>query len=111
MLYLIIGLIAATAGGGMVALAKVLKGEKPARAVVLLHGLFAAVVVVLLALDYYNGNSAVGLSLVLYIAAAVGGYYLLFKDLTGKVIPKGMAVGHALIAVASTVILLVKVFL
>lgn len=110
MLYLIIGLIAITAGGGMVALLSVMKSEKPPRIVVVLHGVFASAAVVLLAIAYLNGNDGLVTSLIIYGLAAVGGYYLLFKDLKSPAIPKGPAIAHALLAVAGTVVLLFTVF-
>lgn len=104
MYFIILGLLGVTAVLGLLALMKVLKGERPARAVVFGHGLFAVSVVVMLVVLVLQGDTGVKTSLILYIAAATGGYYLLFKDLKGKEIPKSIALLHAGIASIATVI-------
>ncbi|MEM7551174.1 MAG: hypothetical protein AAF363_15945 [Bacteroidota bacterium] len=96
----------ATAMGGVVALLPILKGGKPARIVVVAHGLFAAIGVIVLIYAYLNNSPAVLYSLIAYVVAALGGYYLLYKDLTGKEIPKSLSFIHAGTAAIGTVLLL-----
>jgi hypothetical protein len=49
-------------------------------------------------------------SIVLFVMAALGGLVLIYRDMTGKSIPKWLAVGHGLIAVAGFIFLLIYTF-
>jgi len=111
MIYLTLGLLGLAAVSGTAAMLKVLKGELPANLVVILHGAFAAAGLIALAVVYFNGNAGVGTSLILYVAAALGGYYLLFKHFKAKAIPKAVSFLHAGTAVVATLILLSYLFL
>ncbi|HRO41575.1 MAG TPA: hypothetical protein PL009_01980 [Flavipsychrobacter sp.] len=107
MLYTIIALFALAAIFGMTLLSYVLKGKETPKGIMVTHGLLAAVALVLL-LTYVFGNKP-GLteSAVLFVIAALGGFVLAARDLTGKRVPKWLAVVHGLIAVAGFIFLLV----
>lgn len=109
-LYLIIGLFALGALIGMYLLALVLQKKETPKSVALIHGLFVAAALVLLII--YNVEHGPGLveSIVLFVVAALGGFVLFMRDLTGKAIPKWLAVGHGLTAVAGFIFLLVYAF-
>jgi zinc transporter ZupT len=109
-LYIIIGLFALGALIGMYLLTLVLQSKETPKAVSFIHGLFVVVAVVML-ITYITKHSPSPIeSLVLFILAALGGLILIYRDLTGKKIPKWLAIAHGLIAVTGFVFLLVFTF-
>ena len=110
MLYYIIAVFALAAILGMTLLSYVLKNKETPRGLMIMHGLFAATGLVLL-LYYVFGNSPGPVeSAVLFVIAALGGFVLAIKDITGKPVPKWLAVTHGLIAVSGFIMLLVFTF-
>jgi hypothetical protein len=109
-LYLVIGLFALGAILGMYVLPVVLQKKETPKFVAFIHGAFVAAALILLII--YNSNHP-GLieSIVLFVVAALGGLVLIIRDLTGKPLPKWLAVGHGLIAVAGFVFLLAYAFM
>ncbi|MFL5752790.1 MAG: hypothetical protein ACJ76F_05240 [Bacteroidia bacterium] len=109
-LYLIIGLFALGAIIGMYLLALVLQKKETPKFVAFIHGAFVATALILLVV--YNNQHGPGLmeSIVLFVVAALGGLVLIVRDLTGKPLPKWLAVGHGLIAVAGFIFLLFFAF-
>lgn len=83
---------------------------KPVLAV--LHGLFAAsgLVVLALAVIKIGAGGAAITALVLFLLAAIGGFSLLSFHLRGQALPGGLVVGHGLLAVAGFLTLLSAVF-
>lgn len=110
LLYTIIALFALGAIIGMYLLALVLQKKETPKFVAFIHGLF--VVAALLLLFYYNSERGPGLmeSIILFVVAAVGGLVLIIRDLSGKSIPRWLAIAHGLIAVAGFVFLLAFAF-
>ena len=110
MLYLTIGLFALAAIIGLIILKNWLTSANTSRTVVYAHGIFAALALVLL-LVYWLQNPASNLQtcLVLFVIAALGGFYMFFRDLKGKFSPTWLAVVHALLAVSAFIVLLSKV--
>lgn len=107
MLYSIIAIFALAAILGMTLLSYVLRGKETPKGVMIFHGLFAATGLVLL-LTYVFGNKPNPIeSAVLFVIAALGGAILVAKDITGKEIPKWLAVVHGLIAVVGFIFLIV----
>jgi drug/metabolite transporter superfamily protein YnfA len=49
-------------------------------------------------------------SLILFVLAALGGFYMFFQDLRGKFSPTWLAFVHGLLALAGFALLLVAVF-
>ena len=109
-LYSIIGLFALGALAGMYLLVLVLQKKQTPKFVSLIHGGF--VVVALTMLIMYATTKGPGLieSITLFVMAALGGLVLIYRDMTGKSIPKWLAVGHGLIAVTGFIFLLVYTF-
>jgi hypothetical protein len=110
MIYSIIGLFALGALLGMYLLALVLQSKETPKFVALLHGLFVAVALVLLLVYAFNGGPDLIASIILFVMAAIGGFVLIYRDITARKIPKWLAVGHGLLAVAGFILLLVGVF-
>lgn len=110
MLYTIIALFALAAILGLILISYVLKGKETPKGVMIVHGLFAAVALVLL-LSYVFGDKPGPVeSAVLFVIAALGGFIMMARDVTGKSIPKWLAVVHGLLAVTGFVLLLVFAF-
>jgi len=110
MLYLIIALFAIAAIIGLTILKNWLTSAKTSRGVVYAHGTFAALALVLLLIHVLqNPAGHLRTSLALFIIAAIGGFYMFFRDLKGKFSPTWVAVIHALIAVSGFIVLLLTV--
>jgi hypothetical protein len=107
MLYTIIAILALTAILGLTLLSFVLRDQKTPRLVTVLHGLFAATGLGFL-IYYTMGEEPKPIeSAVLLVIAALGGFIMVSRDLTGKSIPKWLAVTHGLIAVTGFIFLIV----
>ena len=104
-IYLIISLFALGAVIGMYLLALVIQEKKRPTAVAVIHGIFVAAALVLL-IFYNMQNPGLLDSIVLFIIAALGGLVLFVKDITGKPVPRWLAMVHAVVAVAGFVVLL-----
>jgi peptidoglycan/LPS O-acetylase OafA/YrhL len=109
-LYTVIGLLALGALVGMYLLVLVLQNKETPKFVAFIHGAF--VVSGLFLLISYTITAMPGPveAVILFIMAALGGLVLIYRDLTKKPIPKWLAVGHGLIAVAGFIFLLVYTF-
>ncbi|MDO6391545.1 hypothetical protein Q4E40_15510 [Pontibacter sp. BT731] len=110
LIYTSIGFFALAALLGMYLLTFVLRGKETPKAIVFSHGPMAVVGLVLLIIYIARGGPNPWESLVLFVLAALGGLYMISRDLTGRPIPKALAVGHGLLAVGGFVLLLVFAF-
>ena len=106
-LYAIIGLFALGAIIGLYLLTLILQDKSTPKGVAFAHGLFVVIAVVMLIVYITNNPPGPIESLVAFIVAALGGIVVFFKDITGKKIPKWLAVVHGLVAVTGFVLLLV----
>ena len=110
MLYVTIALFAFAAIIGLLILKNWLTSANTSRTVVYAHGIFAAVALVLLFIqNIQNPGGHLRTSLILFIVAAMGGFYMFYRDLKGKFSPTWLAVTHALLAVSGFVFLLLLV--
>jgi hypothetical protein len=78
------------------------RGSTPPRGMLaILHGVAAAsgLVVFLLALLKTGVHGPAGLSLLLFLIAALGGFFLLSFHLRGRALPNGVVIVHGLVAV------------
>lgn len=96
---------------GLFVLTSILRDKPTPKPIVLFHGLFVATGLVLVLIAFLTGqqDKLLGISLGLFIIAALGGFTLLFKDLLNKPIPKWLAVLHPLVAASGLVVLIVYV--
>lgn len=109
-LYTIIGLFASSALIGLYLLVLVLQNKETPKAVSFVHGGFVVVAFILL-ISYLVKNSPGPIeSVVLFAMAAVGGVVLIYRDITGKKIPKWLAIAHGLLAVSGFIFLLIYTF-
>jgi membrane-associated protease RseP (regulator of RpoE activity) len=96
---------------GVIILAKWLSKKDVSRGIVYTHGLFAAAgLVVLIAYAMQNRDNYPNVALILFIIAALGGFYMFFRDLQNKMSPYSIAFLHGLLAVAGFVSLLLFAF-
>ncbi|HEU5246581.1 MAG TPA: hypothetical protein VFU09_05780 [Candidatus Udaeobacter sp.] len=86
-----------------------LKKKDVSVSLALVHGLAAAVGLVLLIIAVVQMSSAgpVGVALAIFVIAALGGFVLFAMHLMRKRLPPGLIVVHGLLAVAAFVVLLV----
>ncbi len=96
---------------GLIILIRWLTKKNAPRAVVYSHGIAAAAALV--ALIYYayeNPDNFPMVSLILFVLAALVGFYMFALDLKKKEAPMGLAIAHGLVAVIAFVGLLVFAF-
>lgn len=110
MLTISIALFAVAALLGLVVLTALLKKKETPKAVVYSHGIVAATALVLLIVyGINNPGSFPKLSIIIFVIAAIGGFYLFFNDMRKKPGPVSVALIHALAAVAGFITLLMFV--
>lgn len=110
-MYVTIVLFALAAVLGITILLKWLSKKDVSRSVIYWHGIFAALGLVLLVVyALQNRDHYPQLALILLVIAALGGFYMFFRDLQNKMSPYSIAFVHALLAVGGFVALLLFVF-
>ncbi len=110
MLTTAIVLFALAAIAGITLLTFVLRTKQTPRSVMVIHGLLAAIALLLVILIVAKGASpSPDASMIIFIIAALGGFTLLTIDLMKKTLPKWLAVIHALVAVLGFILLLIFV--
>ena len=110
MIYTAITLFALSAILGMVLLTFVLQGKETPKGIVFSHGPLAVAGLILLIIYAFKESPGPIEAIILFIIAAAGGLIMVFKDLTGKSVPKWLAVIHGLIAVTGFIFLLAFAF-
>lgn len=105
-------LFALAALGGVTMAAMRLRGaERPPTALALAHGALAAagLIALILAVMGMTDPGLARTALVVFLVAAVGGFYLFAQHMQGKALPIPVMVVHGLVAVVGFIILLVVV--
>ena len=111
MLYTTIVLFALVAIAGFIILKNWLTSAETSRTTVYLHGVFAAVALVLLVVyAFQNPANYPKASIILFVIGALVGFYMFAEDLRKKFSPTWLAIVHALFGVAGFLILLFFVF-
>lgn len=98
--------LAAVTGAGM-AIPRLTSGAQPKTVLAIVHGVFAASALVLLALAVFAAGAAGGVTIALgvFLLAAVGGFLLVSFHLRGRELPAALVVGHGLLAVGAFLLL------
>ncbi len=111
MIFLAVALFAIGAVLGLAMFIRWLTSKDAPRVVVYVHGLVGAVGIVLLLL-YASSNPGDFplISIIFFVVAALGGFYLFFTDVKKKPHPLAVAGLHALLAVGGFVTLLLFIF-
>lgn len=111
LIYVSVAVFALAAVLGIAILVGWLSKKNVSRGVIYAHGIFAALgLVVLIAYALQNRDNYPNIALILFIIAALGGFYMFFRDLQNKMSPYSIAFVHALLAVAGFVSLLFFAF-
>jgi hypothetical protein len=110
MLYVIIILFALAAVFGILILKNWILSTDTSRTTVYTHGIFAALALVLLVFYFIkNQQDNLKTSFILFVLAAIVGFYMFYKDLKGVFSPTWLGVVHGLVAVAGFIFLLLLV--
>ena len=110
MLYAIIVLFVLTAAFGLFILKNWITGGKTSRVTVYAHGIFAASGLILLIVHYFqNGAKALQTSIILFVVAALVGFYMFSRDIKGKMSPVWLAVVHGLVGATGLILILLMV--
>jgi len=113
MLVAVMALFIIAAIFGLIILTAVLKNQPTPKLMVLMHGTFAFIALLMMIAYTAAGHTATLLitSLVLLVIAALGGFTLLTFDMKDKSIPKTLALLHPFVAITGLVLLIVYIFL
>jgi hypothetical protein len=109
-IYIAIAFFALAAILGILLLTFVLRGKDTPKAIVFTHGPLAVIGFVLLLVYLFQRDPDPLESVILFAMAAIMGLVLVYKDLTGHKVPRGLAVLHGLTAVSGFVFLLLYTF-
>lgn len=113
MLIASIFLFAVSALLGVYLLSFVLRNISTPKHIALFHGPIAAMGLMLLiiyAVLNQPASNLIIISIIIFTLAALGGFVLIYRDLTGRSVPKWLAIGHGLTATAGFILLLVFTF-
>ncbi|MDQ3050549.1 MAG: hypothetical protein M3Q95_06650 [Bacteroidota bacterium] len=99
-IYSAIAVLGMTAIFGMYLLSLILRNKSTPKGVTIIHGVMASISLVLLVIYCFSDTPSPWVSFIVLVIAAIGGFYINFKDISGKPVPKWFAVVHGLIAVA-----------
>ena len=101
----------AALGGVTMAVMRFRGAERPPTGLALLHGAFAAagIIVLIVAMLSTPNPAQARTALVLFIVAALGGFYLFAQHVQKRALPIPVILVHALIAVIGFLVLLVVV--
>lgn len=95
---------------GLYLLSFVLQNKNTPKGIAFIHGPLAGIgLIILIIYAFFNTPSPI-VSITLFVLAALGGIMLIYRDLTGKAIPKWMAVGHGLTAIVAFIFLIYFTF-
>ncbi len=104
-------LFAVSAVLGLSILVKWLTKKEASKGVIYSHGLVAAVALVLLIVyAAQHPDDFPKVSIILFVIAALGGFYMFIRDLQKKASPLSVAFVHALLAIVGFVALLLFAF-
>lgn len=94
---------------GLYLLSYVLTNKNTPKGVAMIHGgiAFTGILILIIYSLLYQSPLA---SLVVFILTALGGFTLFYLDITGKKIPKILAVGHGSLAILGFILLVIFAF-
>lgn len=92
---------------GMVLLSYVLRDKPIPKAIAFIHGPLAVLSLILLIVYNFLNLTPLIVVTVMFIVAAFGGFFLIYRDMRGKRIPKGVAILHGVLAIVSFILLLI----
>lgn len=110
MIHAAIIIFAIAAVVGLYLLSQVLQNKKPPIAMALSHGVLAATALILVIIHTLSTGADMIQIIVIFVLAALGGVVLFIRHLTGKSLPRGLAIIHGLLALTGFVFLLAYAF-
>jgi len=110
MLILAIAFFTLAATLGVYLLSFVLQDKDTPKGVVFVHGPLASIGLIILVIYAFFHTPAPIVSIILLILAALGGFMLIYRDLTGRSVPKWLAIGHGITATVGFIFLIVFTF-
>ena len=110
LLYVAVACFAGAGLLGLFLLSYVLRDIPTPKGLVFIHGPLAALGIVSLLVAWAISAQGPLLSLGLFIAAALGGFFLLYRDLARGRVPKSIALVHGSLALGALVLLLQFLF-
>ncbi|MBC7865294.1 MAG: hypothetical protein IAF38_20125 [Bacteroidia bacterium] len=106
-IYAAISIFGLVAISGMYLFSLIMRNKQMPKAVTLIHGLFGGLGIVLLIVYCFNNKTGPVVSIIVFAVAAFAGVMLNYRDITGKKVPKWLAMLHGLVAVIGFAFLLV----
>ena len=109
LIYAAIALFITAAMFGSIILRAILRNKPTPKPFVIIHGPLAVTAIALLIIDVAKGHTEPLLiaSLAIFIAAALGGFFLYTIDSSKKRIPKPIAIIHPLVAISGLIVLII----
>lgn len=95
---------------GLYLLSYILRNKNTPKAIVLMHGPLAASGLILLIIYAFYNSPSPWTSIILFAFAAMGGLMLIYKDISGKPVPKWLAIGHGITAIIGFIFLILFAF-
>ena len=92
---------------GIYLLFYVLQNKNTPKGIAFTHGPLAAAGLIILIIYALLYKPAPIVSIIIFILAAMGGLILIYRDLTGKSLPKWMALGHGVAAIIAFIFLII----
>lgn len=111
MLIISILLFALAAMLGFYLLTFVLTDRPTPKGIAFIHGPLAAIALIILIMYALTHHPAPILSICVFVVAALGGLTLIYRDLTGKTLPKWLALGHGMLALIGFILVVVYAFI
>jgi hypothetical protein len=109
-IYAAIAIFGMTAILGMYLLSLILRNKSTPKGVTIIHGVMAAVALVLLIIFCFGPTPGPWPSIIVFTIAAMGGFVLNYRDITGKKVPKWLGIVHGLAAITGFIMLLCFAF-
>jgi hypothetical protein len=88
MLLTAIGIFSLATILGMILISYVLTNKNIPKGIVITHGFFATIGIILLIIYAFFHHPSPLISIILFILATFDGFLLIYKDLTGQTVPK-----------------------
>ena len=96
---------------GIYLLSFILQNKNTPKGIAFIHGPLAAVGLIILIIYAFLYHPSPYISIILFILAVFGGVLLIYRDITGKTIPRWIAIGHGFTAIAGFLFLIIFTFL
>jgi hypothetical protein len=109
-IYVAIAIFGMAAIFGIYLLSLILRNKTTPKGVTMIHGTMAAIALVLLYIYAFGNTPGPWSSAIIFTIAALGGFVLNYRDITGKTIPKWLGIVHGLAAISGFILLLVFAF-